>query len=71
MAAIPLIQIYVYHLPPPNFTCDDVGAQNIEALPPDPHGFDPNNDRIGCESVRNPPDFEPRMITQAPMVQLT
>jgi PKD repeat protein len=44
--------------PPPNLTCDDVGARNFEVVPPDPHGFDGDNDEIGCETGTNPPDFE-------------
>ena len=46
-------------LPPPqNLTCDDIGARNFEVLPPDPHGFDGDNDGIGCESGSNQPDEE-------------
>jgi PKD repeat protein len=45
--------------PPPNLTCDDVGARNFEVVPPDPHGFDGDNDGIGCESGSNPLNFEP------------
>jgi PKD repeat protein len=45
--------------PPPNLTCDDVGARNFEVVPPDPHGFDGDNDGIGCESGSNSPNFEP------------
>jgi PKD repeat protein len=41
-------------LPPPNLNCDDEGVpENFEVLPPDPHGFDTNNDGIGCESESN------------------
>lgn len=44
--------------PPPDLTCDDVGARNFEVVPPDPHGFDGNdNDGIGCESGSNQPDL--------------
>ena len=45
--------------PPPDLTCDDdVGARNFEIVPPDPHGFDGNdNDGIGCESGSNQPDL--------------
>jgi hypothetical protein len=39
--------------PPPNLTCDDVGARNFEVVSPDPHGFDGDNDGIGCESESN------------------
>ena len=44
--------------PPPNLTCDDVGARSFEVVPPDPHGFDGDNDGIGCESGSNPPDLD-------------
>jgi hypothetical protein len=44
--------------PPPDLTCDDVCARNFEVVPPDPHGFDGNdNDGIGCESGSNQPDL--------------
>ncbi len=43
---------------PPNLNCDDIGARNFEVLPPDPHGFDGDNDGIGCESVGNQLDEE-------------
>jgi hypothetical protein len=43
--------------PPPDLNCDDISARNFEVLPPDPHGFDGNdNDGIGCESGSNVPD---------------
>jgi PKD repeat protein len=41
---------------PPNLNCDDIGARNFEVLPPDPHGFDGDNDGIGCESGGDQPD---------------
>ncbi|MCL4266082.1 MAG: thermonuclease family protein [Anaerolineae bacterium] len=36
--------------PPPNLNCGDVPHRNFEALPADPHGFDRDNDGVGCES---------------------
>ncbi|MFL6496679.1 MAG: PKD domain-containing protein [Nitrososphaera sp.] len=36
--------------PPPNLTCEDVDASNFGVQSPDPHGFDDDNDGIGCES---------------------
>ena len=43
--------------PPPNLNCDDVDATNFDVVPPDPHGFDGNdNDGIGCENGSNTPD---------------
>ena len=44
--------------PPQNLTCNDIGARNFEVLSPDPHGFDSDNDGIGCESGSNQPDEE-------------
>jgi hypothetical protein len=34
-------------------TCDDVEASNFEVQSPDPHGFDVDNDGIGCETENN------------------
>jgi hypothetical protein len=42
--------------PPPNLNCDDVDATNFEVVGSDPHGFDGDNDGIGCESGSNGPD---------------
>ena len=43
--------------PPPNLNCENITARNFRVLPPDPHGFDGNdNDGIGCESGSNLPD---------------
>lgn len=36
--------------PPPDLDCGDIGAKNFTVLSPDPHGFDGNNDGVGCES---------------------
>ena len=36
--------------PPPNLNCDDMSDKDFEVLPPDPHGFDRDEDGIGCES---------------------
>jgi hypothetical protein len=37
--------------PPPDLGCGDDGVpENFQVLPPDPHGFDSDNDGIGCES---------------------
>jgi hypothetical protein len=35
--------------PPPDLDCPDIGVHNFTALPPDPHHFDADHDRIGCE----------------------
>lgn len=37
--------------PPPDLDCGDIPHRRFRVLPPDPHGFDGNdNDGIGCES---------------------
>ena len=36
--------------PLPNLNCKDVSANEFEVLPPDPHGFDRDEDGISCES---------------------
>jgi micrococcal nuclease len=41
---------------PPDLDCDDVPMKNFKVLPPDPHGFDPDKDGIGCEAS-TPPGF--------------
>lgn len=35
---------------PPDLNCGDIPHKRFRVLPPDPHGFDGNNDGIGCES---------------------
>ena len=35
---------------PPDLNCDDISKNNFKVLPPDPHGFDREEDGIGCES---------------------
>jgi parallel beta-helix repeat protein len=34
---------------PPDLNCGDISDRRFAVLPPDPHGFDWNNDGIGCE----------------------
>jgi hypothetical protein len=37
--------------PPPDLSCADVAPHtNFTVLPPDPHGFDGNDNGIGCET---------------------
>ncbi len=36
--------------PPLDLSCGDIGHLNFTVLPPDPQGFDGNNDGVGCES---------------------
>ncbi len=35
---------------PPDLDCGEIQFANFEVLQPDPHGFDADNDGIGCES---------------------
>jgi hypothetical protein len=35
--------------PPPDLNCKDVPSRNFKVIEPDPHGFDRDNDGIGCE----------------------
>ena len=40
--------------PPPDLNCDDEGVpENFEVVGSDPHGFDADNDGIGCETDNN------------------
>jgi len=34
---------------PPDLDCGEISYRNFKVLPPDPHGFDGDNDGIGCE----------------------
>ena len=46
--------------PPPDLDCgDDSVPENFQVLPPDPHGFDSDNDGIGCDSESNQAELEP------------
>ncbi len=36
--------------PPPDLDCPQVADTDFAVLPPDPHGFDGNDDGVGCES---------------------
>jgi len=35
---------------PPDLNCGDIGYSNFRVIGSDPHGFDRDNDGIGCES---------------------
>src|SRR5690606_19776341 len=35
---------------PPDLGCGEIPHRRFQVLPPDPHGFDRDNDGIGCES---------------------
>ena len=46
--------------PTPDLDCgDDSVPENFQVLPPDPHGFDSDNDGIGCDSESNQAELEP------------
>lgn len=36
--------------PPPDLDCGEIPYRNFRVLPSDPHGFDGDNDGIGCET---------------------
>lgn len=36
--------------PPPDLDCADINAKNFTVIGDDPHGFDGDNDGVGCES---------------------
>ncbi|MEK6256366.1 MAG: thermonuclease family protein [Chloroflexota bacterium] len=36
--------------PPPDLNCKDIPYRRFTVLKPDPHGFDGDNDGVGCES---------------------
>ena len=36
--------------PPPDLDCGDIPHRRFPVRPPDPHGFDRDNDGVGCES---------------------
>ena len=40
--------------PPPILHCDDISNKSFRVLPPDPHGFDSDEDSIGCEPEPEP-----------------
>jgi micrococcal nuclease len=35
--------------PPPDLDCGDINFRRFDVLPPDPHNFDGDGDRVGCE----------------------
>lgn len=46
-ASYPTVCIPPY---PPDLDCGEIAFRRFDVLPPDPHGFDGDNDGIGCES---------------------
>jgi hypothetical protein len=47
--------------PPPDLDCDDIIHRDFRVKPADPHGFDPDNDGIGCET--------PNRVERSPVVR--
>ena len=47
LTSIPDVCIAPY---PPDLNCGDIGYSNFRVIGSDPHGFDADNDGIGCES---------------------
>jgi hypothetical protein len=45
-SSYPDVCIPVY---PPDLDCDEISYSNFRVIQPDPHGFDRNNDGVGCE----------------------
>jgi len=48
---------------PPDLDCGEIQFANFKVLSPDPHGFDADNDGIGCE-VGSPSSPSPPPPTQ-------
>jgi micrococcal nuclease len=40
--------------PPPDLDCADIPYRRFTVVPPDPHNFDGDHNRIGCEHVAGP-----------------
>ena len=53
--------------PPPDLNCDDIPEKNFKVTGSDPHGFDADNDGIGCEG--NPPTTH-RLLIVIPHIQI-
>ena len=53
MTVIPHIQIFCIPSPPPDLDCDEIPEKNFKVTGSDPHGFDADNDGIGCESTKS------------------
>jgi hypothetical protein len=41
--------------PPPDLDCNQISYRNFKVIGADPHGFDSDNDGVGCESGSTPP----------------
>jgi hypothetical protein len=38
--------------PPPDLDCNDISSRSFKVIRSDPHGFDGDNDGMGCKSSR-------------------
>jgi hypothetical protein len=41
--------------PPPDLNCPDIPYKNFRVIGNDPHGFDRDNDGVGCDSANGAP----------------
>ncbi len=51
---------------PPDLDCGEIQFANFKVLQPDPHGFDADNDGIGCESGSTQPSTPIQQQVPAP-----
>jgi hypothetical protein len=61
--------------PPPNLECSDIDEENFEVRGSNPHGFDDDNDGVGCEedsttSPEEEPEPEPEEEPEEPQSEL-
>jgi hypothetical protein len=56
--------------PPPQLNCDDVPYKNFKVTGRDPHGFDGDNDGIGCDSATGVEDASSSTPSPTPTTQL-
>lgn len=47
---------------PPDLSCEEVEFRDFVVLPADPHGFDRNQNGIGCESEPDPNSMARRLL---------
>jgi micrococcal nuclease len=56
--------------PPPDLNCPDIPNKNFKVIGSDPHGFDRDNDGIGCESAVGVEDASSTTPSPTPTPQL-
>jgi hypothetical protein len=56
---------------PPDLDCSDIPYRNFQVVGTDPHGFDGDEDGIGCEGSGPTPTFTPTPTTPSPGVTPT